>query len=148
MNLRSPTLENGDLGTALAETARHMLADKPVDVRLKVSGTARPLAAKTQNELLRIGQEAITNSFKHSQAGKIHIAVDYHEAALRLRIQDDGQGFRPEKAPHSEEPHFGLLGMRERAKQIGASLSIHSQPGRGTEVTVDVPLNGKDGAEE
>jgi two-component system NarL family sensor kinase len=141
MNLRSAALENGDLGSALAETARHMMADKPVDVQLKTSGIVRPLPVKVENDLLRIGQEAITNSLKYSGAARIRIELDYQPQTLTLRIQDDGQGFDPGKTPDDGRAHLGLLGMRERAKQMGAQLSIQSQPGQGTEVVVEALAN-------
>ena len=57
-----------------------------------------------------------------------------------MRIQDDGQGFDPRRLPLAEGAHFGLLGMRERAKQIGAQLTVKSRPGEGTEVRVEAPL--------
>jgi signal transduction histidine kinase len=139
MNLRSPALENGDLGTALAETARHMIAGKPVDVQLKIFGTKHPLPGKTENELLHIGQEAITNSLKYAHASRIEIELNYEAAGVTLRIGDDGQGFDQHETGEDGEKHFGLLGMRERAKQMGARLSIQSERGKGTEVLVEVP---------
>ncbi len=71
MNLRSAALENGDLGSALAETVRQMLAGRPVGLELKSNGPVRTLPHKVENNLLRIGQEAITNSVKYAQARKI-----------------------------------------------------------------------------
>src|SRR5213075_2433422 len=99
MNLRSAALDNGDLGSALADTARQMMADKPVDVQLKISGSVQPIPAKVENDL--------------------------------LRIEDNGRGFDPATFAATDGVHFGLLGMRERAKQMGARLSIQSRPGQG-----------------
>ena len=138
MNLRSTALENGHLGNALAETARQMMADKPVEVELKISGAVRPLATLIENNLLRIGQEAITNSLKYARAGRISIHVEYAPGEVRLSILDDGRGFNPEAAPADNSAHFGLLGMRERAKQMGARLEIRSRHGQGAEVIVEV----------
>jgi signal transduction histidine kinase/streptogramin lyase len=143
MNLRSAALDTGDLSNALAETARQMAADKPVDVQLKISGMARPLPSKIENDLLHIGQEAITNSLKYSRATRIQVELDFAPATVRLRVRDDGQGFNPEQTAGHEQTHFGLLGMRERAKQMGATLSIRSQPGQGTEIVVEVALSGR-----
>jgi len=140
MNLRSAALDNGDLGSALADTARQMMADKPVEVQLKVSGAVRPIPAKIENNLLRIGQEAITNSLKYARAGKIRIELNYQPQRLMLRIQDDGQGFDLGEAAGDGGAHFGLMGMRERAKQMGTQLQLHSRTGQGTEVVVLVPL--------
>jgi ligand-binding sensor domain-containing protein/signal transduction histidine kinase len=141
MNLRSSALENGDLGNALAESARQMMAGKQVDVQLTIAGSVRPISGAIENELLRIGQEAITNSLKYARAGKIQIEVDYQEAGILLRIQDDGQGFQLKEAAAENGMHFGLLGMHERARQMGANLSIQSEPGHGTKVVVKVPVH-------
>jgi len=141
MNLRSAALDKGDLGAALADTARQMMADKPVDVQLKISGAVRPLPAEIENSLLRIGQEAITNALKYAGGEKIRIELTYQSQLVLLRIEDNGQGFDPATFAATDGVHFGLLGMRERAKQIGARLSIQSQPGQGTEVVVKAPLN-------
>ena len=77
-----------------------------------------------ENNLLRIGQEAITNSLKYARAGRIRIGVDYQPRSIVLRIHDDGQGFDPRRLPLAEGAHFGLLGMRERAKQMGAKRVV------------------------
>jgi len=140
MNLRSATLENGDLATALAESARQMVGQKPVDVRVQTLGAARPIPSKIENNLLRVGQEAITNSLKHGQAGSIQIELNYQPRTVLLRIRDDGQGFEVLSAQRPNGAHFGLLGMRERAKQMGAGLDLKSSPGQGTEVEVEVPV--------
>src|SRR5438093_7913406 len=140
MNLRSSAMDNGDLARALADTARQMMADKPVEVQSTTSGPIRSLPANMENNLLRIGQEAITNSRKYAGAGRIRIGVDYQPRSIVLRIHDDGQGFDPLRLALAEGAHFGLLGMRERAKQLGAQLTVKSRPGEGTEVLVEAPL--------
>jgi ligand-binding sensor domain-containing protein/signal transduction histidine kinase len=140
MNLRSLAADNGDLARALADTARQIMADKPVEVHSTTSGPVRSLPANMEDNLLRIGQEAITNSLKHARAGRIRIGVNYQPRSVVLRIHDDGQGFDPRCLPVADGAHFGLLGMRERAKQIGAQLTVSSQPGQGTEVLVEAPF--------
>jgi ligand-binding sensor domain-containing protein/signal transduction histidine kinase len=140
LNLRSSALEKGDLANALLETARQTMADKPIELQLETLGTVRALPAKVENHLLRIGQEAITNSLKHSGAEKIRIELDYRPGTVALRVRDDGNGFDSTTALSSDGTHFGLLGMRERAKQMGARLGVKSGPGQGTEVEVEVPV--------
>lgn len=140
MNLRSAALDNGDLATALAESARQMVGQKPVDVLVQTVGLARPMPPKIENHLLRVGQEAITNSLKHGHAATIQIKLSYQPQTVVLRIQDDGLGFETPAAHRPNGAHFGLLGMRERAKQMGARLDLKSSPGKGTEVEVEVPL--------
>ena len=144
MNLRSAALEERDLATALADAARQMVADQPVAVELNTSGNVRPLPAKIENHLLRVGQEAITNCLKHAQAGKIAIELKYRPEKVELRIQDDGRGFNVAAPPSGHQAHFGLLGMRERAKQMGADLTVTSSPGLGTRVVLEVPTSCTD----
>jgi signal transduction histidine kinase len=140
MNLRSAALQTGNLGNALAGTARQMMADKPVDVQIRISGAVRPLAAKVEDNLLRIGQESITNALKYARAKRIQIELIYQSQFVLLRIEDNGQGFDLANFAATDGVHFGLLGMRERAKQLGGRLSIQSHPGQGTEIVVEVPV--------
>ncbi len=136
--LRSHDLENKDLPTALNETARRLTRDGEVQATVQVTGTFRMLPFTIENNLLRIAQEAINNSVRH--AGARHIMIDLHfdPDALQLRVQDDGCGFDPQAK--NGDGHFGLIGIRERAQEIGAELRINSQIAAGTEVIVNVPL--------
>ncbi len=98
-------------------------------------GLPRIMPAPVEDELLRIGQEALTNVFKHAAAEEAQVELFYHETALELRIKDDGHGFDPDRGDFG----FGLLGMRERARRIGAELTVTSRPGQGTAVRVFLP---------
>ena len=138
MNLRSAALESCDLASALAETARQMMADRSVDVNVQTSGPPRMLSPKVEDNLLRVGQEAVTNSLKHSQATQIRIVLDYQPTFVRLSVHDNGQGFEPNGLMAANGSHFGLIGMRERAKQIGGKLEIRSRPGAGTDVVLEI----------
>ncbi|PYI84046.1 MAG: hypothetical protein DME26_13845 [Verrucomicrobia bacterium] len=138
MNLRSAALESCDLASALAETARQMMADRSVDVNVQTSGPPRMLSPKVEDNLLRVGQEAVTNSLKHSQATQIRIVLDYQPTFVRLSIHDNGQGFEPNGLMAANGGHFGLIGMRERAKQIGGKIEIRSRPGAGTDVVLEI----------
>ena len=90
----------------------------------------------TENNLLRIGQEAFTNAVKYAQANEIRVELVYESEFCCLRVKDNGQGFEANNTTFSRG--FGLLGMTERAEHIGAQLSIESQLGQGTEVSVSV----------
>lgn len=140
MNLRSSALENGDLATALLETARQLMADRMVEVEVQTMGTTRALPLKIENTVLRVGQEAITNSLRHSKAGKLKIQLDYNSSRITLKVEDNGEGFDVVHSRACNGAHFGLLGMEERAKQIGARLEVMSQPGSGTAVVLEVPI--------
>jgi signal transduction histidine kinase len=81
----------------------------------------------------------LQNAFRHAQATKIEAEITYAERLLRLRIRDDGKGIDSKVLATGREGHWGLQGMRERARQIGAQLEIWSQTGAGTEVELRIP---------
>lgn len=132
--LRSQLLEDGDLDNALNRLANQMFSPTATHLVCQVIGEIYPLAADVENNLLRIGQEALTNAFKYAQATEIHIELVYQDKYCQLRIKDNGKGF--DMANVSIINSFGLLVMSERAERIGAKLTIQSSPGQGTEVSV------------
>ena len=140
--LRSPILDHNDLPTALSETARRLTADTTVEARVQVSGTFRPLTQLVEDNLLRIGQEAINNAVKHAQARHIYVNLVFDARRVQLKVGDDGCGFDSQVARNGASDHFGLIGMRERVEQIGGSLTINSRNGSGTEIVVEVSING------
>ncbi|AXC11341.1 putative two-component system sensor kinase [Acidisarcina polymorpha] len=144
-DLRSQAAETEDFATRLARmaaTATERSTSK-IRVKSKVSGAYRPVSPKAEAELLRIAQEAVTNAVRHAQP--VHIAIELRFGArdLLMTIQDDGCGFNGQLHPQSSGPqgHFGLAGMRERAEQIGAIFVVDSAPGKGTRVSVQVPID-------
>ncbi|GAA6616910.1 CHASE2 domain-containing protein [Scytonema sp. NUACC26] len=135
--LRPQLLEEGDLSSALHRLVTQMRAT--TDTALiynEVQGTAYLLPTEVENNLLRIGQEALTNAIKYAGASEIRVELAYDNAQCILRVKDDGRGFGVGSIPLSGG--FGLLGMSERAEHIGAQLKIQSQPGQGTEIVVIV----------
>jgi signal transduction histidine kinase len=141
-DLRSQALENKDLPAALSDTARRLTAESAIDIQVEVSGTFRPLAAAIEDNLLRIGQEAINNAVQHAAAQHIFVNLVFDPQRVRLSVRDDGRGFDSKAKGNGQAGHFGLVGMRERTTQIGGTLSIHSGNGSGTEIVVDVPIGG------
>jgi ligand-binding sensor domain-containing protein/signal transduction histidine kinase len=141
-DLRSPALEKNDLPTALSETARRLTHDSVIETQVEVNGTFRPLTQLVEDNLLRIGQEAMNNAVKHAQATRISVNLVFGPRRVQLSVRDDGRGFDHSLAANGRAGHFGLIGMRERAEQIGGTLSIRSQEGSGTEVVADVPVSG------
>ena len=141
MDLRSSALEGHDLPAALSEAARNGRRDQ----RWKSAWTWKARVAKlpeeTEQHLLRIAQEAVTNAVKHSHASEVRIQLEMERRKLSLRVADNGQGFEQTEAFSEVGGHFGLLGMRERAERLGGELQLHSEPGHGTEVEVTVPLS-------
>ncbi|GLZ14086.1 histidine kinase [Actinomadura sp. NBRC 104425] len=101
---------------------------------LTVTGTAVPLHDELEAALLRIAQEALANATRHAHANRIGVTLSYMDDEVTLDIRDDGRGFtRPSRG-------FGLTAMRERAERVAGTLEIESEPGRGTAVSVRVPL--------
>jgi signal transduction histidine kinase len=105
-----------------------------------VEGTPRALSPVLQDELYRIGMEVLRNAFRHSRAKRIEVEIRYAAEELRLRIRDDGIGIDPKVLNSGARPgHWGLPGVRERAKLAGARLDFWSEAGAGTEVQIKVP---------
>jgi signal transduction histidine kinase len=106
---------------------------------VQVADESLGLPANVEFQLLRVAQEALANAIKHAGAKRIVISLETMPEATRLRISDDGRGFAPGALTHSDSPHFGVLGMQERAAKIGAELSIVGTPGAGCVVTLSLP---------
>jgi ligand-binding sensor domain-containing protein/signal transduction histidine kinase len=138
-DLRSQELQKKDLPAALRDTTRRLTAESNVEAVVEVAGPLRPLPIEVETNLLRIGQEAINNAVKHAEANRIDVSLNFDTRSVRLSIRDDGRGFETDR--QVADGHFGLIGMRERAAQIGGVLTIHSALERGTQIAIDVPLN-------
>jgi signal transduction histidine kinase/ligand-binding sensor domain-containing protein len=145
-DLRSELLETGDLAAALSRVARELTAGTNVSAQMTVSGAARPLPARIENNLLRVGQEALTNAVRHAGARTVRVRLEYGRGQVRLHIEDDGRGFDVQTIG-AASGGYGLRGMRERLTQIGGALSVESQPGRGTEIAATVPFGDNGDAE-
>jgi signal transduction histidine kinase len=129
-NLRSVALEKFDLAEALERAAKSLTLGSNIRVDAKQSCASGRLPALIEDNLLRIGQEAITNAVKHAKPSVI--TIDLHVSAKRaiLSVADDGTGLRQAAAPG----RFGLTGMHERARRIGGTLRVDSNPHGGTTV--------------
>jgi signal transduction histidine kinase/ligand-binding sensor domain-containing protein len=141
--LRGQPGENQDLETALLHLIERFspISNAPITLDFGEQ-TIPPVSGPVQQELMRICQEGINNAIRHANAGHIWIRLQLEDSAhLRLTISDDGKGFDVNSATAStDNTHFGLVGMFERARRIGATLDIRSQPGNGAEVDLIVPL--------
>jgi PAS domain S-box-containing protein len=134
--LRPKLLEEGDLYRALNHLTAQMKSSTNTQIACEIIGVVYALSPDVENNLLRIGQEALTNAIKYAHASAIQVELVYEEMQCLLKIKDDGQGFEVEQVYLIKG--FGLLGMSERVKQIGGELIIHSQPDLGTEIIVIV----------
>ncbi|MBW4489342.1 MAG: AAA family ATPase [Trichocoleus desertorum ATA4-8-CV12] len=134
--LRPQLLEEGNLQSALQRLVNQIRATANTNLIYRTQGEAFSLPAEVEDHLLRIGQEALTNAMRYANASGILVELTYNNTQCLLRVKDDGQGFGVGTIPLGSG--FGLLGMSERAELIGAQLTIQSQPGQGTEITVIV----------
>ena len=134
------TMALNALGQELA--ADHASSRNSIGFRVGLEGTQRQLHPILRDEVYRIGAEALRNAFRHAQARQIEVEIRYDNRQLRLRVRDDGKGIDSEVlAEGGREGHFGLNGMRERAKVIGGNLDVWSERASGTEVELTIPAS-------
>jgi signal transduction histidine kinase/ligand-binding sensor domain-containing protein len=144
-DIRTSTLTSRDLEksiTALMTNLSEELAASSgasVTFRVLVEGAPQTVRPTLQDEIYRIARESLRNAFRHAQARNIETEIMYGES-LRLRFRDDGKGIDPSVVEHGgRSGHWGLPGIRERAKHIGARLEVWSEVGAGTEVELSIP---------
>lgn len=142
--LRATTVVSNDLAEALRSLGQGLAGDESnpssplFDVA--VEGGDRDLHPILRDEVYRIGGEALRNAFHHAKANHIEVEIHYGASQLRLRIRDDGKGIARDVVEDEERPgHWGLNGMRERAKIIGGNLEVWSSVQSGTEVELTIP---------
>ncbi len=138
--LRRAIADEAGLAGTIAEAARHITETHDIRLRLRMEGRSVGLSTEVQYNLLRISQEAVTNAVKHSACNLIEVCLDVQPNMLHLSIKDDGVGLSNDEEGTAPAGHYGLIGMRERASQIGAQFQIESEAGNGTLVTVTLPL--------
>jgi len=129
-----------DLPSRLSRSCTRIAGGSSAKVYLQVKGTYRPVSPRIEEELLRIGQEAVANAVRHAAASRIDVQLVYESARVSLRVEDDGRGFTPATGTNGPEGHYGIRGMQERAGEIDAALSLESAVGEGTRVSVEAPL--------
>jgi signal transduction histidine kinase len=136
--LRSSRLETTDLFSALKEFGRLAIAERPVHFATSLGGAPTALPPGVQYQLLRIGQEAITNAIRHAKPERIQLDLIFENAAVVLRVADDGAGFEILEPDRSS--HYGLTTMRERAEELGGQLRIDTATRQGTTVEARIPM--------
>lgn len=139
-NMRSQVLEKNDLATALAGILDQLTDCADLEVGFDLRGSPFRLPPVVENNLLRIGQEAITNAVKHAAAKHLDVIVDYSPHQVTLRVKDDGRGFDPASV-EGDHTHFGLIGLRERSNELRAAIHFKTSLGHGTEVVLEYPVS-------
>jgi two-component system NarL family sensor kinase len=135
LDLRAAPLEGRTLAEALSVLAEN---SAQVKVRCEVIGGTSPLPVRIEAGLYRIAQEALANVEQHAQAQQATLRLATLPDQVTLTIEDDGRGFDQEQISSNR---FGLVGLNERARLLGGRLQVHSDPGSGTIIEVQVPLN-------
>jgi signal transduction histidine kinase len=128
-----------DFRQAIEQYLERWQSQSGITGRLSVEGELQ-LPATVELQLLRILQEALANTRKHSGASNVDVALRQHDGRVFASVVDDGAGFDPAGLKRSDFPRFGLAIMRERAESIDGRLEVSSQPGGGTQVRIEVPL--------
>ncbi|HYA63440.1 MAG TPA: sensor histidine kinase [Candidatus Sulfotelmatobacter sp.] len=139
--LRASTESARDLEAAFSGIPHEFGNHRDIDFRVIVQGQTVPLRAGIRDEIYCIGREALMNALRHSRASHIEVQLEYGVKQLRIIVSDDGCGIDPLFLQTGRDGHWGLSGMRERAKSIGARLRVLSRPDAGTEVELSVPGN-------
>ncbi|MGR3276208.1 GAF domain-containing protein [Acaryochloris marina NIES-2412] len=139
--LRSQALETESLVRALQKSLTQMTVNTSLHTEFQIQGTPIPLAEGLQLNLLRIGQEAITNALRHAQAQTLTLTLTFTDQQVRLCIADDGVGF--DLQTMADVAGFGLMGIRERTARYDGQVQINSHPGAGTSIEVTLPTKPK-----
>jgi signal transduction histidine kinase/ligand-binding sensor domain-containing protein len=140
-NLRRRTADENELPDRLTKCGQQLSKDHAAAFTLAIVGEPKVLESTVQDEAYRIAGEALTNAFQHASASKIETEVTYDVSALRIRVRDDGTGIDKAVLSNGHPGHWGLAGMRERARVIRAELNIWSREAAGTEVELVVPAS-------
>lgn len=129
--------------TELRRYAADVLQAHTLRIDFDIRGDFNALSSRARRSLYRIAQECLTNVVQHAAASESRVCVDVEDGRAQLVVRDNGRGFEPDQAvvqEHGRE-HFGLRGMQDRARSLGGTCDIFSQPGAGTSVVIDVPAN-------
>jgi signal transduction histidine kinase len=145
-NLRASTVVTNELAQAVTalgaemshEMAVHASVPSAARFHVVVEGPPHDLHPILRDEVYAIAREAVRNAFRHAQAHDIEVEIRYNAGLFRLRVRDDGMGIDPAIAAEGRTGHYGVPGMRERAKRIGGKLDVWTKPGAGTEVELSI----------
>jgi signal transduction histidine kinase len=142
VDLRPPLLDEVGLGPALRTYLDGQAALSGLPIAFEASTVGGRLPAEIEIGAFRVVQEGVTNALRHAGAASLRVELRRDPARLHLRVHDDGRGFDVEEAHHkgARGARFGLVGMRERLRGLGGTLTIRSRPGQGTEVEAQLPL--------
>ncbi|GAA3766832.1 sensor histidine kinase [Terriglobus aquaticus] len=137
-SLRTPVIEQQSLASLIEDALDDCALSSKIITALDVAGEPTAMSVCVREEVYRIAYEAITNACLHSEGTRLDVLLTYGEA-FELQVKDDGIGIASELVKEGRLGHYGLAGMRERARFLGAVLTFTGSPGEGTEVLLRVP---------
>jgi signal transduction histidine kinase/ligand-binding sensor domain-containing protein len=144
--LRMSAVEKNDLAVAIRTVGEELAVAENEQAstafEVLVEGTPRSLHPILRDEVYRLAVEAVRNAFRHAAAQSVEVEIHYDEKHFRIRVRDDGKGIRAELLRgEGREGHYGLTGMRERAKLVGGKLTIWTEVDSGTEIELIIPAS-------
>jgi signal transduction histidine kinase/ligand-binding sensor domain-containing protein len=140
--LRTSSDPDLDISQAIAAWAEELVTPQTAAFRSTVVGIPRAVHPIVREEALYIAREALTNAFRHAEARQIEAEVSYGASEVQIRVRDDGRGIDGDVLrAGGKEGHWGLLGMRERARKVRGTLTVWSKPNAGTEVDLRLPAH-------
>ncbi|MBV8072991.1 MAG: hypothetical protein JO270_24030, partial [Acidobacteriaceae bacterium] len=140
--LRTERPDSLEFSDKLAHLAHRSVHGTPLSLQLEIESVSLRATPAAEFELIRIAQEAMSNAVQHARASVLRVSLQLRHGTLRLTVEDDGIGF--DYDAFDRPGHFGLVGMRERARDMGADLAVLSQPNRGTKIVIALTLQPAD----
>lgn len=139
-NLRDPAPLGTDFVTTLEEIVKNSAGLAGLEVRLHIGVRPPALPGSTLHHLHMMARESVNNALKHADATRIILEVTMEQGCLALRVSDNGRGLESEAVTRGKSGHFGCIGIRERARKIGATVTWQGAKGQGTTVAIVLPL--------
>jgi len=128
-----------EISLLVDQMARQACAASQVPVKVMTSGKPVVLDPLVEHDIMMVAREAVSNAIRHAHPHEVALGIHFQRGKLRMTVHDDGCGFDPAQVAPENGGHFGLIGMRERAERLGGHFAVRSAPGRGTELSVEVP---------
>ena len=138
-DMRPLPVRGGDFAEFLREAITDIAAPSNLPVDFQVIGKPYTLAPDVETAVFRVAQASVANVVQHAAAHQLRVVLTFGKRSVKLVVADDGRGFAVDPDLYNYAGRWGLLGMRERASQVGGIVAIKSAPGEGTEVTLRVP---------
>jgi signal transduction histidine kinase len=141
-DLRPPTLDHLGLVATMEGLTGDLTEKDRIEAEFRVTGSTRRFTPEQELVLFRIAQEALSNVRRHSGATRAAVDLEFCPNAVRITVEDNGRGFNaPDRIDDLVSTgKLGLIGMHERARTLGGTLTIQSEPGQGTKVIADIPV--------